>query len=42
MAALTEGKTAPDFSLPAMDGSTFSLQGALAKGPVVLDFFKVS
>ena len=42
MAALTEGKTAPDFSLPAMDGSTFSLQGALAKGPVVLAFFKVS
>jgi len=42
MAALTEGKTAPDFSLPVMDGSTFSLQGALAKGPVVLAFFKVS
>ncbi len=42
MAALTEGKTAPDFSLPAMDGSTFSLKDALAKGPVVLAFFKVS
>ncbi len=42
MAALVEGKTAPDFSLPAMDGSTFSLKGALAKGPVVLAFFKVS
>ena len=42
MAALVEGKTAPDFSLPAMDGSTFSLKQALAKGPVVLAFFKVS
>ena len=42
MAALVEGKTAPDFSLPAMDGSKFSLKQALAKGPVVLAFFKVS
>lgn len=42
MAALVEGKTVPDFSLPAMDGSTFSLKQALAKGPVVLAFFKVS
>jgi len=42
MAALVEGKTAPDFSLSAMDGSTFSLKDALAKGPVVLAFFKVS
>src|SRR5882724_13035811 len=42
MAALTTGKTAPDFSLPAMDGSTFSLTEALAKGPVVAAFFKIS
>ncbi len=42
MAALVEGKMAPDFSLPAMDGSTFSLKDTLAKGPVVLAFFKVS
>lgn len=42
MAALVEGKTAPDFSLPARDGSKFSLKDALAKGPVVLAFFKVS
>jgi len=42
MAALVEGKTAPDFSLSAMDGSTFSLKEALAKGPVVLAFFKIS
>ena len=42
MAALTSGKTAPDFALPAMDGSTFSLKAALAKGPVVAAFFKIS
>jgi len=42
MAALSEGKTAPDFSLPAMDGATFSLKDALAKGPVILAFFKIS
>ncbi len=42
MAALVEGKRAPDFSLPAVDGSTFSLKDALARGPVVLAFFKVS
>jgi peroxiredoxin len=42
MAALTAGKTAPDFSLQAMDGSNFSLKDALAKGPVVAAFFKIS
>jgi peroxiredoxin len=42
MAALTAGKKAPDFTLPAMDGSKFSLQAALARGPVVLAFFKIS
>lgn len=42
MAALTTGKKAPDFSLQGMDGSTFSLQDALARGPVLLAFFKIS
>jgi len=42
MAALTAGKTAPDFQLKALDGQQFSLAEALARGPVVLAFFKVS
>ena len=42
MAALTVGKKAPDFTLTAMDGSKFSLQEALGRGPVVLAFFKIS
>ena len=42
MAALTAGTKAPDFSLTALDGSTFSLQEALQRGPVVAAFFKVS
>jgi peroxiredoxin len=42
MAALTAGTKAPDISLAAIDGTTFSLQNALKKGPVVVAFFKVS
>ena len=42
MAALTPGTTAPDFTLPTMAGKSFSLRGALARGPVVLAFFKIS
>jgi peroxiredoxin len=42
MAALTAGSKAPDFSLPAMDGSKFSLQDARRRGPVVAAFFKIS
>ena len=42
MAALTAGKRAPDFTLPAMDGHQFSLQEALRRGPVLAAFFKVS
>src|SRR5208337_4907459 len=42
MAALTTGTTAPDFTLPGTDGKHFSLRQALAHGPVVLAFFKVS
>jgi peroxiredoxin len=42
MAALTAGTPAPDFTLPAMDGKQFSLKEALAHGPVLLAFFKIS
>ena len=42
MAALTAGTKAPDFELKAMDGRSFVLRDELAKGPVVLAFFKVS
>jgi peroxiredoxin len=42
MAALTAGTHAPEISLPAVDGKTFSLQSALKRGPVLAAFFKVS
>src|SRR5256885_10747585 len=42
MPALTTGVTAPDISLPTLDGSKFSLAAALKSGPVALAFFKVS
>jgi peroxiredoxin len=42
MAALPAGIKAPDFSLPALDGSRFSLQDALKTGPILAAFFKVS
>jgi peroxiredoxin len=42
MAALNPGTTAPDFTLPAMDGGQFSLREALARGPVLAAFFKIS
>jgi peroxiredoxin len=42
MAALTAGTKAPDFELRAMDGRRFVLRDELARGPVVLAFFKVS
>jgi peroxiredoxin len=42
METLKAGVKAPSFSLSAIDGKTFSLQEALAKGPVVLAFFKKS
>ena len=42
MTALAIGKKAPEFSLQTSDGRRFSLQEALARGPVVLAFFKVS
>ena len=42
MAALNTGTLAPDFTLPAMDGKQFSLKDALARGPVLVAFFKIS
>lgn len=42
MATLTTGRAAPDFTLRGMDGKEFSLQETLARGPVMLAFFKVS
>jgi peroxiredoxin len=42
MAALEAGAQAPQFELPAMDGSRFSLKDALTRGPVLAVFFKNS
>jgi peroxiredoxin len=42
MAALEPGTKAPDFTLPTMEGKQFSLSEALARGPVVAAFFKIS
>lgn len=42
MTALTAGTKAPGFELKTMDGKRFSLIDELARGPVVLAFFKVS
>jgi peroxiredoxin len=42
MAALAAGTKAPGFELKTIDGKGFSLNDELARGPVVLAFFKVS
>ena len=42
MTALAPGTQAPDFTLPSMDDKPFSLRAALARGPVVAAFFKIS
>jgi peroxiredoxin len=42
MAALEPGTTAQAFMLSTIEGKQFSLQEALAQGPVLLAFFKVS
>ena len=42
MPALTAGVTAPDFTLPTLQGGSFSLADALKRGPVVLAFFKIT
>lgn len=36
------GNTAPHFSLKALDGKRYSLDSLLARGPLVLAFFKIS
>jgi peroxiredoxin len=36
------GNTAPAFSLKALDGKQYSLESLLARGPVVVAFFKIS
>ena len=42
MGALTAGTRAPQFELPAIEGSGFSLQTVLSRGPVLAVFFKIS
>jgi peroxiredoxin len=42
MPALVVGKKAPEFELKSTEGKRFSLGEELARGPVVLAFFKVS
>ncbi len=42
MTALRDGTKAPGFTLPALDGSAFSLQGALRRAQVLVVFFKAS
>jgi peroxiredoxin len=42
MTALAAGTKAPEFKLKTLDGKQFSLADELARGPVVLAFFKVS
>jgi peroxiredoxin len=42
MGALSVGTSAPDFNLPSTNGEKFSLREALARGPVVAAFFKIS
>ncbi len=42
MTAIASGKKAPEFSLKTLDGRHFALAEELARGPVVLAFFKVS
>ena len=42
MTALATGTTAPEFDVHTLDGNRFSLREELARGPLVLAFFKVS
>lgn len=42
MSALSVGTSAPDFTLATMDGTQFSLDDALSRGPVLVAFFKIS
>jgi peroxiredoxin len=42
MSCVGHGKPAPVFTLPGMNGESFSLAAALKKGPVLAAFFKIS
>jgi peroxiredoxin len=42
MALISAGQKAPAFNLTGIDGKTYSLQNALAQGPVLAAFFKIS
>jgi peroxiredoxin len=42
LAHIEVGKTAPEFSLAALDGKAHTLASLLQDGPVVLAFFKIS
>jgi peroxiredoxin len=42
MTALAPGTQAPDFTMRSMDDKPFSLRAALARGPVLAAFFKIS
>jgi peroxiredoxin len=42
MAAIPSGRKAPEFTLKGPDGKPHSLSEALARGPALLAFFKVS
>jgi peroxiredoxin len=42
METLKAGVKAPPFTLPVTDGTSFSLEEVLARGPVILAFFKKS
>ena len=42
MSALAAGTRAPEIALPILNGSNFSLQEALQRGPVLAVFFKIS
>jgi peroxiredoxin len=42
MTALATGTKAPEFTLKTLDGKELALSDELARGPVVLAFFKVS
>ncbi|MCI0355353.1 MAG: TlpA family protein disulfide reductase [Acidobacteria bacterium] len=42
MSALEPGTIAPEIALPSLNGSSFSLEAARQRGPVLVAFFKVS
>lgn len=42
MTKILPGQKAPDFKLPSTGGAAFTLKDALAKGPAVIAFFKIS